>query len=153
MKKLFWSLVVLITFVSCSSDNDDSSSISNQILTGTVEGQAFTFMGGQAFFRSSTSTEEITIYLTNEDLGCETDIFDYELTISATVPNMVGVYTDINIVTQDGNNTPFNSLGETVEITSVSATEISGKMKLNKEGSEMFAESIFEGSFTVSICE
>ena len=153
MKKLFWSLLV-VTFISCSKDAVDSAStISNQPLTGIVEGKAFTVNGGQAFFRSSSSAEEITIYLTNDDFGCETSIFDYNLIISATVPNMVGVYTDINIVTQDGNNTPFNSLGETVEITAVSATEISGKMKLTKESSAISAASIFEGSFTVPICE
>ncbi|WP_158974134.1 hypothetical protein [Cellulophaga sp. L1A9] len=156
MKKLFWSLILAVTFMSCSSDKDDSSSssISDQALVGTVEGEAFTVQGGKAFFRSSTSTEEITIYLTNENFGCESDIFDYNLTINTTVPNMVGIYTDVNIVTQDGNNTPFNHLAETiVEITAVSDTEISGKMKLNKEGTEAFPESIFEGAFTVSICE
>ncbi|MBO0590328.1 hypothetical protein I2486_02815 [Cellulophaga sp. E16_2] len=156
MKKLFWSLILAFTVMSCSSDKDDSSAdtISDQTLTGTVEGKAFTVQGGKAFFRSSTSTEEITIYLTNENFGCDSDIFDYTLTINASVPNMVGVYTDVNIVTQDGNNTPFNNLTETiVEITAVSDTEISGKMKLNKEGSEAFPESIFEGAFTVSICE
>jgi hypothetical protein len=155
MKKLFWSLILAITVVSCSSDKDDSSTdaISNQALTGTVEGKVFTVQGGKAFFRSSTSREEITIYLTNEEFGCESDIFDYNLTINATVPNRVGIYSDINIVTQDGANSPFNSLGETVEITAVSETEISGKMKLNKESSEAFAESVFEGTFTVSICE
>lgn len=155
MKHFFLICLTFFSLLSCSSDddNDDSSSISDQNLSGTVEGNSFTFKGGQAYFRSSSSTEEITINLTNEPFGCETSTFDYGLKISADVPNEVGVYTDVNIVTQDGNNTPFNSIGETVEITAVSATEISGKMKLNKEGSSMFAESIFEGSFTISICE
>lgn len=155
MKKLFWSFILAFTVMSCSSDKDDSSAgdISNQTLTGTVEGKAFTVKGGQAYYRSSSNTEEITINLTNVVVGCETSTFEYVLRISADVPNEVGVHTDINIVTQDGNETPFNSLGETVEITAVSATEISGKMKLNKKGSETFAESIFEGAFTIPICE
>ncbi|WFO15848.1 hypothetical protein M601_019330 [Cellulophaga baltica 4] len=51
MKKLFWSLILVFTVMSCSSDKDDSSTdnISDQTLTGTVEGKAFTVQGGKAF--------------------------------------------------------------------------------------------------------
>jgi hypothetical protein len=62
------------------------------------------------------------------------------------------VQDDVNIVTQDGDNTPFNSLQQSIEITVISETEISGKMSLNKMESTIGPESIFEGSFTIPIC-
>ncbi|WP_194765845.1 hypothetical protein [Tamlana sp. I1] len=155
MKFPLLACFVLVLLFNCSSSDDSSSgsSISNQNLTGTVEGESFTFVAGKAFETSFNNEDLYSVNLTNEVVGCEDYVLDYGLKISATVPKSVGVYNDINIVTQNGNNTPVNNLNRTVEITAVSDTEISGKMKLNKEESPVSEESIFEGAFTVAICD
>lgn len=153
MKKLFLVCFLAGSVLSCSTDNDGNTDIQDQILAGTVAGKNFTFQSGQSFFSSGSNQDQINIYVTNELVDCGTSVLDYGLRISAKVPYQVGVYTDINIVTSDSGSTPFNSLGETVEITSVSAMEISGKMKLIKPASVIAPESIFEGTFTVPICE
>ncbi|MBU2996996.1 hypothetical protein KO500_11155 [Cellulophaga baltica] len=156
MKKYFALGVLIINMFSCSTDKmeDGTTEIEDQILTGTVEGQAFTFMGGMAFSSTNFSDEEVYVLnLTNESVTCETDIFDYGLRISVTVLKEEGEQNDVNIVTQDGDNTPFNSLQQSIEITMISDTEISGKMSLNKSESSISPESIFEGTFTIPICD
>ncbi len=156
MKKFFAICFISLSVLSCSTDStdDDSSSVSDEVLTGTVEGQAFTFEGGMAFSSTNFSDEEVYVLnLTNEEVGCEKNLFDYGLRISVTVLKEVGVQNEVNIVTQDGDNTPFNSLQESIEITMISDTEISGKMSLNKSESTISPESIFEGTFTIPICD
>ncbi len=155
MKKVFLVLSFFIIFYSCSSsdDNNGGGDVKDQVLTGTVEGKPFTYKGGQAFYTTLGDEELISINLTNESADCSSDIFNFGLRISAWVPRNVGVFSDITIVTQDGNNTPFNHLGETVEITALSDTEVSGKIKLNDPASGIFPENIFEGTFTMPLCE
>lgn len=154
MKRFILICFTALSITSCSKDDNNDSGIKNQILTGTVEGEPFTFKGGKAFLTGSLikDVEQVSINLTNFEANCDTDIFDFELEISAWIPREVGVHTGINIVTQDGSNIPFNNDKQTVEITSISDTEISGKMKLNKSGSDLFEESIFEGTFTIPLC-
>jgi len=156
MKNLFIISLFIVTIFSCSKSDDESISIKDQILTGTVEGKPFTFVAGKAFYDISFDDEEqVSINLTNVVVDCDDYVGDYILSIRARVPRQVGVFDDINIVTLDkgGDGIPFNNLNETVEITSLSETEISGNMKLRNEASSISPESIFEGSFTMSLCQ
>lgn len=148
MKKIFLIATIALFVFSCSKDDDEKTT--NKILTGTVEGKAFTFKGGKALYRDSNDTENITLYLTNEVADCSDSVLD--LRIIADVPSSVGSYNEINIVTVDGLGTPFNNIGESVEITAVTETSISGKMTLNHSQSSVSEESIFEGTFTLPIC-
>lgn len=155
MKKLLFLVVVGLLCIGCSKDDDTSSdSIKNQNLTGIVQGKAFTFVGGKAFETTTFDDEPgLSLNLTNVSANCDDAVFDFELRISAIVPSQIGVYTNINIVDQDGNDVPFNNLDETVEITALSSTEISGKMKVSRSESSIAEETIFEGTFTLPICE
>ena len=154
MKKYFLVFLMIVVFVSCSKSEDDDTSIKNQEVTGTVQNEPFTFKGGKAFLTTNFNDEEaISINLTNEIVGCDVYINDYGLSISIIAPLKVGVHKEVNIVTQDGNGIPFNHLDETIEITALSDTEVSGKIKLNNPASGPFKENIFEGTFTVLICE
>ncbi|GAB1857530.1 hypothetical protein MHTCC0001_23660 [Flavobacteriaceae bacterium MHTCC 0001] len=157
MKKILLVLSIALTVFNCSSSDEDNSggAISDQILTGTVEGRAFTFKGGKAFITTNFEDEEaISLNLTNVEVGCETFVGDYDLSISAIVPNQVGMHQDINIVTHQDGESPFNHLGQVLEITAISNTEVSGKMRLNfPSNDDFFKESIFEGTFTLTICE
>lgn len=154
MKHSIIFLFSLFVLVSCSSDDEGSDSISDQVLTGTLQGESFTFVAGKAF-ETETSAGELaySLNLTNVAAVCDDFVGDFDLRISVTVPQEVGVFTDINIVDQNGNDTPFNNLGETVEITSLTSTSIAGKMKLSRSNSEIAEESIFEGTFTLPICQ
>ncbi|MBD0778078.1 hypothetical protein HPE56_09760 [Maribacter sp. ANRC-HE7] len=155
MKKIVLLLLLTVVGLGCSSDEEnDSEGIKDQVLTGTVQGKPFTFKGGKAFNTTTFDDEPgISLNLTNVLADCDDSIFDFELRIGAVVPNRVGVFKDINIVDQDGDDIPFNNIDNTVEIIALSATEITGKMKLNRSASSIAEESIFEGSFILPICE
>lgn len=155
MKRFFLVLAISVFFLNCSSDDDDGGGVKNQVLTGTVEGESFTFKGGKAFFTTNFEEEEVvSVNLTNVAVGCESFISMYDLYISVRVPKSIGTHKDVNIVTYKNGNPPFNHLEETIEITALSDTEISGKIKLNNPASgDLFKENIFEGTFTVAICE
>ncbi|MBD1259397.1 hypothetical protein HZY62_02260 [Maribacter polysiphoniae] len=155
MKKIVLLLLLTAVTLGCSKDNDnDSEGIKDEVLTGTVQGKPFTFKGGKAFNTTTFDDEPgISLNITNVIADCDDSIFDFELRISAVVPNRVGVFKDINIVDQDGDDIPFNNIDNTVEIIALSATEVKGKMKLNRAASSIAEESVFEGSFTLPICE
>ena len=156
MKKLFVFFTALSLLSSCSRDDGNTGEVpTNQILSGTVQGELFTFAGGLAFETVSLEEQEVlSINLTNTEAGCEESIFDFELRISATVPADVGVYEDVNITDRNGRNrTPFNNLNQTVEITAISDTEVSGILSLNRETTDLQEGSTFGGTFTVPICE
>lgn len=145
--------------VSCSkSDDGGGDGISDQTLTGSVEGKAFTFVGGKAFETTNFNEETvISLNLTNVAANCDDFISDFVLRISADVPNAIGVYSDINIADRDSNDgdggISFNNNGETVEITAISATKISGKMRISRPASVIAPESVFEGTFTLPLCQ
>ena len=155
MKKILVLFLLSIIIIGCSKDGEsDSGDIKDQVLTGIVQGKPFTFKGGKSFGTTTFDDEPgISLNLTNVTANCDAAVFDFELRINAVVPNKVGVFNDINIVDQDGDDIPFNNLDKTVEITSLSATEVSGKMKLNRPETSIAEESVFEGTFTLTICE
>jgi|GEM_PF-3723569 len=155
MKNFFLGCLLIVAFVSCSSDDDGDGGVNvkDQLVTGTVQSRPFTFVGGKAFLTTNFNQEEaVSVNLTNVTANCDSSIFDYDLSISVIVPNKIGVFTEVNVVTNDDDSVPSNHLNETVEITAISATEITGKIKLNDPASGVFKENIFEGTFTLPIC-
>ena len=159
MNKFFIFFTALVICTSCSSDDENDNDggeevVSDAPLTGTLQGEAFTVAGGIAFDTSTFDDEPaISINLTNVAAGCDDDLFDFGLRISAIVPNAVGVYTNINIVDQAGDGSPFNNPDQTVEITALSNTEISGRLSLSRETSNVEEGSNFEGTFTIPVCQ
>ncbi|WP_157486459.1 hypothetical protein [Maribacter forsetii] len=155
MRKILSITMLCIFLVSCSNDEDSGEiGISDQPLTGILQGESFTFVDGKSFDTITFDDEEaLNINLTNVSATCEDFIGDFDLRISFTVPVGVGVYTDINIVDIKNDETPFNNLDRTVEITSLTETEVSGKLKLERNSNDIAEGSSFEGSFTVPICQ
>ena len=140
------SLTLLISLmISCSDDDDNSGdNISNQILQGQVFGNDFTALGGKAF----DSGEDISVNITNIAADCESSVLDYDLEISTYVTPEVGVYEGINVVFNKDGETPYNYLYATVEVTSLTETEITVKIKADSS-----SDKTVEGTFTVPYCQ
>jgi len=143
------SLLLISTFgISCSSDDDSSSSsISDSVLTGTVFGENFTAEGGQAFDTSFGDEELVSINITNIIAGCESSIFDYDLSVSTSVPFEEGTYEDSNVVFRQEGETPLNVLSSTVIIEEITEETITVSIDANSSDSDV------EGVFTVDYCE
>jgi len=154
MIKVFKTLALatsLIFAISCSDSDDGSGggSISNQDLEGTIFGENFTATGGKAFDTSFGDTQSVSINITNEDVGCESSIFDYDLYVSTNVPFEEGTFSESNVVFHSGNETPLNVLQSTVIIEEITDTTITVQIS-----SESFdGESMVEGTFVVDYCE
>ena len=140
------SLTLLISLmISCSDDDDNSGdNISNQILQGQVFGNDFTALGGKAF----DSGEDISVNITNIVADCESSVLDYDLEISTYVTPEVGVYEGINVVFNKEGEAPYNYLDATVEVTSLTETEITVKIKADSS-----SDKTVEGTFTVPYCQ
>ena len=141
--KLFMLIALSIFTIGCSSD-DDSKSISNQTLQGSVFGESFTAVGGKAY----TSGDDLSVNITNETADCSSTIFDYDLYVSTYVTPEVGTYNNVNVIFHSGDETPYNYLSGTVEVTAISDTEITVKIL-----AESSSEKTVEGVFTVPICD
>ena len=140
------ALTLLITLmISCSDDDDNSGdNISNQILQGQVFGNDFTALGGKAF----DSGEDISVNITNIAADCESSVLDYDLEISTYVRPEVGVYEGINVIFNKDGEPPYNYLGATVEVTSLTDNEITVKIKADSS-----SDKTIEGTFTVPYCQ
>ncbi|WP_405292518.1 hypothetical protein [Algibacter sp. Ld11] len=141
------SLTLLISLmISCSGDDNSNSedNISNQILQGQVFGNDFTALGGKAF----DSGEDISVNITNIAADCESSVLDYDLEISTYVTPEVGVYEGINVVFNKDGEAPLNYLDSIVEVTSLTDTEITVKIKAVSS-----SENTIEGIFTVPYCK
>ncbi|MEL0652815.1 hypothetical protein V6246_15445 [Algibacter sp. TI.3.09] len=140
------SLTLLISLmISCSDDDDNSGdNISNQILQGQVFGNDFTALGGKAF----DSGEDISVNITNIAADCESSVLDYDLEISTYVTPEVGVYEGINVIFNKDGEAPYNYLAATVEVTSLTETEITVKIKADSS-----SDKTVEGTFTVPYCQ
>ncbi|GAL62416.1 hypothetical protein [Algibacter lectus] len=139
------SLTLLISLmISCSDDDNSGDNISNQILQGQVFGNDFTALGGKAF----DSGEDISVNITNIVADCESSVLDYDLEISTYVTPEVGVYEGINVVFNKEGEAPYNYLDATVEVTSLTETEITVKIKADSS-----SDKTVEGTFTVPYCQ
>ncbi len=130
--------------ISCSDDDNSGDNISNQILQGQVFGNDFTALGGKAF----DSGEDISVNITNIAADCESSVLDYDLEISTYVRPEVGVYEGINVIFNKDGEPPYNYLGATVEVTSLTDNEITVKIKADSS-----SDKTIEGTFTVPYCQ
>ncbi|CAH8284659.1 hypothetical protein EV196_101237 [Mariniflexile fucanivorans] len=101
-------------------------------------------MGGKAY----TSGDDLSVNITNETADCSSTIFDYDLYVSTYVTPEVGTYNNVNVIFHSGDETPYNYLSGTVEVTAISDTEITVKIL-----AESSSEKTVEGVFTVPICD
>ncbi|TCI93063.1 hypothetical protein [Tenacibaculum sp. M341] len=146
MKNIFkiTCLFLLVCFVACSDDENVGGTVSNEPLKGSVFGETFVALGGKAF----DSGENVSINITNEVTAvCSSSVLDYNLYISATVPAKVGVYENTNVSFHKEGETPLNVLQSTVEITSVTDSQIMVKVKSNSS-----SDNVVDGLFTVAYC-
>ncbi len=144
MRNILKVFVISFFFLaSCSSDEDNSSNISDSNLSGTVSGDSFTAIGGKAF----DSGDEVSINITNVAADCDSFISDYDLYVSTDVPLEEGTYTNANVVFHKEGETPFNYFGGTVIIETITDTSITLKIK-----AESGSDDTVEGTFTVDYC-
>ena len=150
MKKIAcYSILFLVTlFSSCSSTEDeteDNGGLSNNPVSGTLYGNAFTLVGS----RGSVSGELITIELSAQSVGCDGTFEDFP--ISIYTPNAVGTYTtNVSVSFEDPNSSDFVSVsgGITVEIQSIGNT-IVGRVK----AASVSTDNTINGKFTVPVCQ
>lgn len=154
MKKI--SIFILLAFLSfsCSDDSDENSNdgaISNNPVSGELYGNAFTIGGGKGIFDEVFGVESVELYLTSEDLGCETLGFS-DFPITVTAPREVGVHTtDVYATFNDPDSSDFISLsgGITVEIISITDDLVVGKVR----AASTSTDNSIEGKFELPICE
>lgn len=138
-------LIMLFVFaISCSSDDDGSSNISNQALQGKVFGESFIATGGKAF----SSGDNLSVNITNVSADCSSTVFDYNLYVSTSITPEVGTYNNVNVAFLSDVEIPFNYLSSTVEVTAISDEQITVKISADSS-----SDNTVEGVFTVSICD
>lgn len=136
-------VLFLTVMMSCSDDDNSGENISNQVLQGKVFDEDFTALGGKSF----EDGKNISINITNVTADCSSTIFDYDFYVSTTVLAEVGVY-DTNVVFHKKGETPKNILQSSVEITSITDSQVVVKIKSNPS-----SENNVDGTFTVSYCK
>lgn len=153
MKKI--TIFILLAFLgfSCTDDSDENSTgaISNSPVSGKLYGSDFTIGGGKGIFDDVFGVESVELYLTAEDLGCETLGFS-DFPIIVIAPSEVGTHTTNVFVTfNDPNSSDFISLsgGLTVEIISITDDLVVGKVKAASSSTE----NAIEGKFEIPMCE
>jgi hypothetical protein len=156
MKKLLCSILVTASLLSsCTSSeegtNTDSGGFATTPVSGVVYNDQFTMVGGKARSLSSNGVEVFYIYLTETAITCsETENLG---PLWITVPAAVGVYnfsSGARIQFQDPNSTDFEgALDAEIEITAISATTVTGKLK--GTGFNV-GENAINGTFSVQVC-
>jgi hypothetical protein len=159
MKRLIYLnlLMFALVFTSCSTDEDSGNGgsegeISDAPLTGKLFGQDFEVNGSRADYTVDFGEERITVQLSNEDIGCETGQFSGQFPISISTPPEEGYTTDVYVIFSDPDSDDFVSVSGDleIEVTSLSDTEITAKIRASTISSE--PENHIEGKFTASIC-
>ncbi|UTD15927.1 hypothetical protein HER15_10790 [Tenacibaculum mesophilum] len=150
--KISYVTLVCLTLVMTGCSDDDNTDnigtpIPNTILKGKVYGKDFTAKGGKSF--ASGKDGEVSINITNEEVGCDSDIFDYKLEVSLLVEGKVGTYNDVNVVFKDGEGNLVNVLGSNVEVVSISDSKINLKI----EAKSIDKQNKVSGSFEVEYCK
>ena len=149
MKKLIIYIFLITTLVfiasACNSDDgNDMAPVSDEPLTGMVNGYEFSALGGKAF---DSGDNEISINITNIEAGCNSFILDYDLQISVYVPFEIAAHKDLNIAFHSNGATTINNFSSTVVITYISDTQIAGKIR-----SKWDIENYVEGRFKIPYC-
>jgi hypothetical protein len=143
-----------VGFAACGGDGGGGGgSVSSQPLAGMIGGQPWTFVAGETDF-----------FLSSQDTNYFTSLYDVAATPSCTpggpstaknqiileIPKMPGHYSQGGtFVYPDSMGRPYNdiTLSGTLEVTSISATEIVGGVKMAID-----SKNSVDGQFTVSIC-
>lgn len=155
MKKLLLpAMVAASLLISCTSEDSDESAnggFSNDPVSGVVYDEAFTFGGGKASPITVNGVESLYIYLGESALNCESSTSACPIWI--VVPEAVGSYTpqtDGHLQFEDNADGGFEgSLDAEIEITSITATTVTGKVKATGFYDD---ENSINGTFTVPYC-
>lgn len=155
MKKIALLIAMFFAIVSCSSDDSGDSNggggISDNVVSGKLYGNNFTLGGGKASPIILSGVESIQIWLTAQDLGCETEGTS-DFPISIMTPKAIGTHTTgVSVTFREPNSTDFISLGNgnTIEIISLTDTKIIGKIM----AASTVTDNNIEGKFEISICQ
>lgn len=153
MKKYFICCSLLtamfLSITSCSSDSDDvvneEAPISDALLTGKLNGLDFTISGGMNI---GASTNELSLVITSYALDCQSTTFVNDSRITLDVPNTVGTYTNMDLFYWADSQSGKMGVGSTVIVSSITDTEITGKLK-----NTLDSDNYVEGSFAISFCQ
>lgn len=157
MKRLMYLnfLILALVFASCSSDDDSGnnnggSEIPDTLASGELFGEPFTANGSSADLTEGFGEERITVFLSSEDVDCETNQFSDAYTITISGPRSEGTTTDVFVNFSDPNSEGFISVGSGIdyEIISITDTEIEAKIRVSSSD----GENNLEGKFTAPIC-
>lgn len=154
MKKIALLIAMFFAVASCSSDDSGDSNgggITDNKVSGKLYGSDFTLGGGKASLIEFSGVESVQILLTAQDIGCETfGSSDFPITIFT--PKAVGTHTaGVSVTFRDTESTDYISVGSgnTLEIISVTDTQIVGKIRAASSSTDNH----IEGKFEISICQ
>jgi len=145
--------LAIVSFTSCNSDDVETTSPSNDPLTGMVNGLEFRAIGGKAFDRGEG---EMSVNITNVETTCADSVLDYDLEVSFIVPNTTGRYdgANLNVVFSADGETPRNLIGSSViEINSIRINSAEGGTLSGKVIATWDDNNTVNGTFTVDYCE
>lgn len=159
MKKLSLCLLLALSVLTSCSDDDSNNTdtnsgggLTNNPLSGTVYGQDFTIQGGRAQHVTMFNVESISIDVSALALGCGAPSTDTSFPIRIVAPRQEGTFTtDVYVTFNDPNSTDYVSVsgGNTVEITSLTATTVKGKVRSGSTTTNNY----INGSFELPICQ
>lgn len=147
--------MVSVLFISCSGDDSEENTgggISNTPVSGKLYGKNFTIGGGKADFITFSGVESADIEITAQNIGCETASTSSNFPILITTPRAVGTYTsNVYVTFHDPDSDAYVSVsgGTTVEITAVTSTLITGKIKTSSTTTDNY----INGKFEIPICQ
>lgn len=155
MKKI--TIILLLSLISFSCSDSDSPEeeinlgITDNPVSGKLYGSNFTIAGGKGFLTNIVGVDSFELYLTSQNLGCETsDFSNFPITLIA--PRQIGTHTsNVYVYFRDPNSSDFNnvSYGITVEIISISDDLVIGKVRAAAETTD----NSVEGKFEIPICQ
>ncbi|MFC0521471.1 hypothetical protein ACFFGL_12265 [Mesonia maritima] len=157
MKRLMYLnfLILALVIESCSSDDDSSSDnggseIPDTLVSGELFGEPFTGNGSSAYVIETFDEERLSVFLSSEDVGCETNQFSEAYTITISGPRTEGSTNDVFVSFSDPNSEDFITVGSGIdyEIISITQTEIEAKIRVNSSD----GKNNLEGKFTAPIC-
>ena len=155
---LILCLSLLAGIISCGGDSEDcpSPTFKSQTLQGKISGADWIFETGSAE-ESFFDSEKISIELTDQSFASPCDEFSFGgNVILFSVDNAVGVYTvcfnldateNQTFTLYDGSTNNIITNGG-IEITSISASSVSGKLTGSIDD-----QNFVDGTFTVPFCQ
>ncbi len=149
MKKIILAVLVASFFISSCGENEENKkeTISDSVLSGKVNGDAFEARGGKAFMYNETN---VSVNVSNSsDDNCNVYVTDFEYNVSFNVPFKEGVYDKVNVVLQKKKQVPMNIFQSMVIIDKITENQIKGRVKAAAYNKDEYS---VEGKFTVPFC-